>query len=177
MISKHTKIIGGIAGLVFLCSIAALAVLSYLINNANALLTEQKIQRERAETQRQELDSLVKLVEETTSEREELSNYLLSDDEVITFLALIETLGREQDVELKTNSLTVVDKNGFFEELQLQVSVDGSYDSVLHLLTLFETLPYQSFVSNVSLSRAVDEGFSNAWSGTFRLHVTKFKEL
>ena len=174
MVSRHTKVFGSIAGFIFLASMIVLFVFIYVIISSNSQLTEQKVKREQALLHQQDLDALARLVEETGAERGELMGYVIDDEEVITFLALIETLGREQGVELKTDALTVAEKNDLIEVLQVQISMVGPYDSVLHLLSIFESLPYRSFIANVSFAQAARE---ITWNATFTLHVSKFKKL
>ena len=94
---------------------------------------------------------------------------MLKDEEVINFLATIEELGREQHVELKTSRLQVDGIDDTFEELVVEITITGSYDSVLHMLSLFETFPYQSYVSIFTDNQV-------SWSGNFTIHVTKFKK-
>lgn len=175
MISKHTKIVGSIAGVLFLVSLAGFLGLVYMVSYSNMTLHQQKLERAKSQLHQQELASLARLVNETTDERDELSGYVLKNDEVINFLALIETLGDEQGVLFKTTALNVADKGGIFEELQVGVSISGTYASVAHVLALFETLPYQSYISSVSLSQNGRET-TDAWSAIFLLHVTKYKE-
>ena len=155
-------------------SIAAVLVLLYLIHNTNLLLGEQKTERAQAQLHQQELSSLERLVQETSDERKELTGYILKNDGVIDFLALIETLGTEQNVQFKTNSLKVVEKDNIFEELQIDILINGPYKSVLHTLALFESLPYQSYISKLTFTRGTGDG--SPWNADFLLHVTKFKE-
>jgi hypothetical protein len=155
--------------------LVALVVFVYVIGNTNTVLHEKKIQRQEAQVYQQELATLVKLVEDTTEEREEILSYLLTEDKVIDFLAFIETLGREQNVVLKTDSLTVQGAGNLTEELQVGVSITGLFNSVMRTLSLFEALPYRSYVSNVSLVRI--DLKSNIWGATFTLHVTKLRDI
>lgn len=177
MISKRTKFVGGVALAFFGISIIAFWGLLYLILSYETKLAEGQEQIQKATVHKQEIASLDRLIEETVSEREEISSYILhDDDDVIRFLSLIETLGNEQGVELKTTSLNAESAGDLFENLAINISVTGSYRSIQHLLMLFETLPFQSSVSRLSLTRASETGVNGAWDGKLTLNVTKYVE-
>ncbi len=177
MLNKHTKIIGIIALLLMFVGVGVLTGFIYKINVLEEQLQEQRKEIARARSRSQDLASPVRLVEETEGERKEFSSYVVEEEEeVIEFLALVSTLGIEQGVSLETIDLTVTEIDKKFEKLNLKVSAVGAYDSVMHTLTLFENLPYQSHVSGVSAARAPSEQGKNSWKTNFTVHVTKFKE-
>src|SRR5690606_5770932 len=98
---------------------------------------------------------------------------ILEEEEVINFLALVETLGKEQGVELTTSALTVQPLDNVFEYLVMNVQIKGGYESVTHLIALFENLPYQSTLGKLQIRR--EEG--GVWIAQFELRVTKFKKV
>lgn len=174
MVIKRTKIIGVVSAVSFFGSLALLIGFIVLLRTSEAELAERKIQIAEMQNNEQALSSLVRLVEETTTERGEIVSRILHEEDVIDFLALIEELGREQGVELNTTSLNVASVDNLYDELQISVSVTGSRASVIHMLKLFETLPYQSYISRARISQT-SGAEANAWSGTFAVHVTKYK--
>lgn len=172
---KRTKVFGALAILFFVCSLAPLAGLTYAIIRAEDRLNEQKMQIAKSQAEEQALSASLRLVEESESERMELSSYILEDDEVVTFLALLETLGAEQSVTLTTASLEVVATQSEYEELKVEIVIEGSYDSLLHMLKLFETLPYQSRITNVLFFKG--QGTADGWRGELTVYVTKYKKI
>ena len=173
--TQHTKIIGIIAILLFASSLGLLVGSLLFLQKTDGELNEKRIQIAKIQNNERELTSLTRLVEETAEERVLIDSYLLHEEEVIDFLALIESLGREQNVELQTTSLTVQPLNDVFDQLRINVSVTGPYSSVVHMLKLFETLPYQVTVLKTSLSQASDNSQTSLWNGLFDLQVTKYK--
>lgn len=172
MLSNKTKVVGTIALITCVLSVAVLCVLYYAILQKEAAYYEQVAQRALGRATDRQLASLVNLVGDTQAERTELISYVLPSDGVISFLALIEDLGAEQGLVTETKSITVepLSKKDF-ESLTLTLEVRGTYERVQHMLDLIETLPYQIDINTVSI-RA--EG--NVWVGSFDLQVTKFSE-
>ncbi len=170
---RRTKIIASVAGI--LCGLSVLLLLGFeytLSGKKAALLSEQeKIWVAKQKATR--LSSLEKLAAETVTERESLKEFILTDEEVVDFLSLIETIAKEQGVSIKTGSLEVVPQSDLFEELKMTLVVEGYRAGVVHALRLFEALPYRVSVESVALVRS--EGME-AWQGTFDLRVTKYKK-
>jgi Tfp pilus assembly protein PilO len=175
MMSNHTKTIGIVAVIFLLASVCALAGFLLVITKSESALQEKRIVIEERDAREKELVSLVQLVEKSKAERESLARYVLHDEEVINFLGLIERLGREQGVVLKTTSLNEVNVGEVFTTLEITASVEGGYAPIQSLLELFETLPYQSLITSVSLTR--DNSSGSGWDGTVHLRVTKFTKL
>jgi hypothetical protein len=173
MPTRHTKTVGIIAAMFLVVSLGILSGLLYLISATSAKYSAQQTEVAKAQVHQQELSSLARLVEASADERNKLSSYVLSDQDIINFLALLETLAKEQGVTSKIQSLKTTKLNNTFDELTLTVLVRGSYTATLRMLTLLETLPYQSYVEKVDVSR--DSSALGGWTGTFLLHVVKYK--
>lgn len=174
MITKHTKIVATVALLILLGALIALGVLWYLISVSKEAFAVQQKEIAKAHVHERELASLARLVEESEEERTLLASYMLKEEDVIDFLSLLENMAKEQGVVIEIRSLNVGEIDDSFEELQVNLTAEGSYEAVHHTLRLLETLAYQSYVGSASISR---KGNSNAmWLGTFTLHVVKYKE-
>lgn len=124
-----------------------------------------------------EAKSLGRLADETAADRAELSGFILTEDTVVDFLSIIGALGRAKGVTTETRSLAVeaIEESDTFEYLTLEVGVLGSFSSVIEMLSLFETLPYQVQVRSAFVDRASDEQDTTLWRGSYRLYVTKYK--
>jgi len=175
MVHKKTKIVAGIGFIFFLASLACFSSFSYVVYNHKIALNEQLVRAAEIKARESALGALIRVTAVSKEERTALRSYVLEDDRVIDLLSLIENLGKEQGVVVTTNTLTVSSLNAEFENLQITVSAEGSYDAIMHVLGLLETLPYQSAVTKVLLSK-VSEGGA-LWKGTFDVQVTKFKKI
>ncbi len=174
MIHTRTKIVASIVGGVCVLSVLALIGFQYVLVGLKSDLTLQEKKVLETKTQDSRLASLERLIEETETERAEIAKLILTEEGVVDFLALIETLGAEQGVTLKTESLTAPESAGLYDELSISLSVKGTERSVGHMLRLFETLPYRSTVEQVILTKDESDGL---WQGTFDLRVTKYKKI
>lgn len=174
MTTKHTKAVGIFTLLLFFGSILVLGGLFYILESAKERLSERQHAVAEAHMHENELAALVRLVEGSIEEREQLNTYMLYEEDVIDFLALLERSANEQGVALEIRSISVADARSAFEELEIDVQAQGTYPAVLHTLRLFENLPHQAHVSSVSLSKAGEAG--EAWTGAFTLRVIKYQE-
>lgn len=173
MFNQKTKTVGIISLVILLMSCAVLGLLLFLLDKKEEAFlkaVEERAQERAAEVQ---LKSLATLAEETSSERGAVEGYVLEKDGVISFLSLIESLGREQGLTVETTAIEVspLGNDTTFETVSLTVQATGGYSDITNLLDVLETLPYQSSISRVSMQR---RGTTGEWAGTFALSVTKF---
>lgn len=175
MLHKKTKIVAVISGIVFLSCVTAAAFFFHTVQGQKAIYTERNISLAQAKSDQESLRTLMHTLEETKLERESLISRILKEEDVINFLALLESLGAEHGVTLTTDSLKVEPLNETFETLLIHMGAEGTYVAVLHVLELFETLPYQVSIESTQLSNA--EGGGTTWKGQFSLRVTKMKKI
>lgn len=177
MIHTRTKIMAGIAGGLCMLSAGVFGGFQYLlIQHENDLILQEKKVLE-AKQQESRLSSMERLIEETASERAELAELILTEEDVVDFLSLIETLGKEQGVIFKTESLKPLEGKTQFDELELDLSVSGDEKQVRNMLRVLESLPYKSSIERVSFSREGGGEKGNNWLGLFTLQVTKYKKI
>ena len=172
-LTHRTRIIAAIAFTVLAVSTAVVTLSYIVVNKAIVTLMEEKQTTALAEQHMRDLSELKRLYDETKEDRENLHTYVLEGDDVIDFLGLVEALGKEQKVELKTETIRDISNDGKFDDLEIAISVSGSYESIEQILLLFETLPYQSQVTRLDMARDGDVGAK--WSGKFTLKVTRTK--
>ncbi len=173
MLHKSTKIIATISFLILAGSLTIFGGFGFVIFTQKQNYIDLYRQNELLKNQESSINALLAELETTKGERESLESRILADEEVIDFLALIETLGREQQVKLTTSGLSVQPINATFETLVVRMEVEGGYDSVLRTLKLMEQLPYQTVVSNSQLN----SGSGDVWKGVFEIQLTKFKKI
>jgi len=124
--------------------------------------------------------SIRNIVRDTESERTELDARFVNDDNVVDFLETIESLGAVADVSLDVVSVGIegplTDEEDIVEFLRLSLVVQGSFESVVHLLSLLESLPLVIEVGQFGLDRViVSGGEKNEWRGTFTFTVAKLR--
>jgi Tfp pilus assembly protein PilO len=173
MIHKQTKMIAIISGIFLLFSVALYLWFSMLLSEQKVVFTEKRLAFAQARANETKLSELEELLARTQDERSSLISRIPSEDDVITLLALIETVGKEKGVKLTTTSLTIEPIDGTFEMLVVGVSTEGTYDMVMNVLKTLEQLPYQTTIVKVDVGRAGE----NIWRSTYEVHMTKFKKI
>lgn len=174
MLHKSTKIIATTGILFFLLCLGVFSVFLHVVTKQKTEFTEQTVENLRAEAHHDALADLMETLAKTKSERESLISRVLREEDVIDFLALIESLGDEQGVGLTTTSLTVEPIDATFETLVVNVGVEGSYAGVMQVLKILEHLPYQTAISGFQISHG--GGGNPTWKSTYNVRVTKFKK-
>lgn len=176
MIHRRTKIIALLAVSLFLGAVLVYASFTTLLLKHKETLRTERAAVADAEMQKKSLSTLEGIVRDSALERETLHGYILEDERVIDLLSLIETMAAEQGVILKTNTLTKSPIDDTFEELHLTVSVKGSFDRIMPVLMLLETLPQQSMIKSVTFTKSEQEG-EITWLGVIDIGVTKYQIL
>jgi len=174
MLQKTTKIIAIIGAIFCIVSMVVFIIFFYVVEKQKVQFVEQEIERAQVQANKESLSSLVTILENTQEARASLRTRIIEEDNVIDLLAQIESIGKEQNVELVTNSLTVTPLDDVFETLVIQISVEGPYESIIQVLKLLEYLPYQSSITSAQIVRILNT--QNKWDGTYVVHVTKFKK-
>lgn len=172
MFHNNTSIIAVIGAIFLIVSISALCIFFFVVAKQKSAFVAENQERAELEARGRAVQDLMQTLTETKEERDSLNSRILKEENVITLLSLIETIAKEQGVALSTESLTVEPINEVFETLIEDVTVQGSYTSIMQLLTLLEELPYQVSVSKVSIERET----TNNWKGAFQIRVIKFKK-
>lgn len=176
MVHNKTKIIIGIATTLLLVTVGMCAGFFYLVEQHKLTLNEQMIKIAQERTRKDNLAALVRTVESSKEERSNFTSRIITEEQVIDLLALIETVGREQGTTLATKSLTANPLNATFEELEIHLEATGTYEAVVNTLGLLEQLPYQSRVTQVLITNSGDEE-KIEWNASFVVLVTKFKKI
>lgn len=176
MIHTRTKIIALISFGIFLSSGILYGGFFWFLSEQKQSLYEARVSAVEADVQARALDALEATVQSSKEDREKLKGYILADEEIIDLLSLIEQTALEQGTTLTTEGLTVEPIDDVFEELQISVAIEGSFDGVMRMLRIVELIPEQSSVSHVVIGRTGEEG-GDTWEGRVEIRVVKFKKL
>lgn len=161
-----------ITALAAILSVASYAALWYLIGDRLERAAAQNILRAQSLARGLELSALEKMITDTHADRMRLVDFVVTDDKLTEFLALVESTVRSQGLEASTRAVEIeAGTGGPFEMLKLTIAADGDYEALKRLIVLLETMPYQIDMRSVSLSR----GSANSWSGVFMFAVTKLR--
>lgn len=175
MLHRSTKIIAIVGMGTLLVGLVVFTMFLRAVELHKESYVAQTKEQAELEARQVALSKLERTLEETEDERTSLLSRVLREEEVIDFLALVETLGDEQGVALSTDSLTVEPINALFEALVLGVTVRGSYEGVVQVLKILENLPYQATIAQVRLVKGSDDA-GEVWQSTYSLRVTKYKK-
>ena len=171
MITKHTKIVG-IASLVTTVGVAVLLGSGmYLVHTTEHTLIAKQQQMAELRFRINESRSVTSLVDGSTEERAELAHYILRNEDVIEFLTLVESIGTAQGVTLEIPKLEETSLNESFDELQLDMLLEGPRVRLMSTLAIFESLPYQSHISSITLNKKATQ----VWTASLTLYITKYK--
>lgn len=158
MITKKTKVVGLVSVLFLVTTCVVLFGMWQYIQEKGSELVQQSKEIANYEAREQTYNELEQLIRSTKDERDGLFTYILTEDRTIDFLATIEQIAVEQGIELTTNALKVGEQDGLFDTLVISFSVDGPKERVYAMLRIFETLPYHSFISDVSFRNSSEAG-------------------
>lgn len=160
--NKKTQIIAVVALIYVLIAAGILSLVLYRISSSGQALTQRVDTIADRNARTRVYKDLSSVVNNSAQERQELSSYILTEDQTSSFLTNIESIGSAQGVHITTNSLHVVQQDkAFVNQLVVQFSVNGKEAAVKKMLTIFETLPYHSEVSSFSFTRT-DTGMVNS---------------
>lgn len=125
---------------------------------------------------------------ETTRARQELADYFIPKDGVVTFLNRIQDLGESGGVDLKVNSVLEEGEETSpeqFEYLKLSMSGSGNWTDVYRFESLMELMPYKVIVDSVRLEKIQSEvgsGLSRkkstanlGWKVVLEIRILKLK--
>jgi hypothetical protein len=169
-------------GLLALCVLVlTLGAYWYLIMRLirlNEDLVVARTTEQLAAKQAQELNAVDALARETDTERQQLLSYLMSAQDPLPFIQLVERLGVDAGVELEVGSLAeeiaktggVVDPNAQ-PSVHVVLLVKGTWENVYHCLMLLETMPYLVTIETVAIEQQTESTEHGMWSGQIHLTV------
>lgn len=129
----------------------------------------------------QQLRDVQNLIRDTEGDRERLDNYIVGNESIVDFLEVIEGLEQYTEAEISIKTIGENDTGEFesIEQLELNLTAEGSWGAVYHFFVLLESLPYRINISQVqfnSLGRSTsEEDAIDRWRGIFVLSAAKIK--
>jgi len=161
MITKQAKEYFGL-GLVL--AVLGVAVLSYVFisthNNGTELIQANQAVLDRSADIKAYAE-IEALMAKSAVERAAMEAILLTEEDTINFLANVESLALDNNVELETNTLVVEDLVSA-QVLNVSFFITGTSKQVLSLLTQLETLPRVSYLTNVDITYIENVGLLEA---------------
>jgi len=159
------------------CFVLVLNSMNNLI--ANTILNEDQIIIESQKTAAEV--SMKKDVDNTSSDRDKLSDYFIKSDGPVDFIKSIETLSSKNNLkdEIKSISYSDFPNNPDMQFLNLSISVTGEWSNVELFLEFLENYPIKININKVSFSKFADYQIKGKqvpqWLGSFDISVAKFK--
>lgn len=173
---------------VFLLNCVAIFLYYYVFNdihtkngNVAEIAGETEIQKE----QNIENRALRSILLNTREDRERIDAHVLKDDDVVVFIETIENLGPQSGVAVITSSVNVDDSSGNASTttgyLKLKLNAQGTWENILHFVSLIENLPnkisVERFSSSISSVNAeVKTKGPQTWQSAIELKVLKLKK-
>jgi len=134
----------------------------------------------------------LKLAEETVSEtallREQIDRYFIPEDGVVQFLNSLQSLGADNNLELKIISVAIDQATlspDIFESVNVNVEIFGTWSNVRRFTALIELMPLKIYLNRIDLEKVTDETSSGGskndsapfyqWRGVLDLRVFKLK--
>lgn len=151
--NKRTKIIAGIAAVLF---VSAVIVVLLGLREIGALSDELSVQIEAIQTDRAQQEvftQIQKISNDSQSDRVALEGYFLrSQSDSIDFLNFVEALGDSLGVDLTTLTPQEVERDNK-TYLSVGYDISGSLSQVERFIQLLEVVPYVSQLQSVSLTQ------------------------
>lgn len=182
-ISSNTVLIGFTLAL----NMCALLIIYFIssdiyVRNKNISTIAGLIEAKTAENLEER--SLRSILTNTQDDRERIDSYVLSDDKVVEFLETIESLGPMSSTKVVTSSVNIDESNkahssttGF---LNMQINVRGSWENVMHFISLIENLPYKITIKKVSATVITPDAETDIklpeWQTNLEISVLKLKK-
>jgi hypothetical protein len=173
-----------------LVGLFALSVYGYLYYKINLSLEKtakaQSLVNSAALTKERE-KTFMQTYEKTASKWSRLQSLFVKSGEVVNFIEAVESLGSESGSKVAISSIDADNLDnapaGKEGSIRMNVTANGSWQSVMRALSLAETLPYKVTINNVQASASSEnikssdvkgskvETVSKAWNLSFSLQA------
>lgn len=162
--------------LAFIVSLGLLFLLLTETYKEKDVISEYKIEISEKVNDNQQLRGVKDLLRSTEEERKMLDSYFIGLNETVSFIEYIESLGIIAGVLVSIDSVKE-DELEHFEEVNMNVSVEGGGEEVFSFLTLLENIPYYIDIYKTRIEKVKDKKTSNVyWTGSFEFFVPKIKQ-
>lgn len=100
-------------------------------------------------------EDLQSIYDNTSSDREKIKSFLISQDKVVNFIEEIEKIGKDTDTDLSISSINAEDLSAKAEGetgyLTAIIETKGKWQNVMRAFELIENIPYSTSLNNVRL--------------------------
>lgn len=131
------------------------------------------------EKERDNIEALRRVFNDTADLREMVSSFFVKRDGVVEFIGYLESLARSRNLLVLTKSVAIAGggENAVHEMLRLTVEVEGSWPETVRFLSLVETMPFGVALEEISLSQSEERKGRRAarWFGRVSFSVLKIK--
>lgn len=163
-------------------------VLVWRFDATTNLITELA-QEELIESRKEASISLIqKTLEDSAEDREKINSYLVTEDTVVDFIQVVESLGRDAGVGLDVNLVSFeevsVGEDPKAEKVEtkllIQMVSNGNWQNTFQFIALLENLPYKISFQKLGLILQEiqiegEEGTIREWRGDYEIHVVTNK--
>ena len=162
---KYTLIVSGVSALAVwsLYFFFFFDLLSIQNNDINNLKSETVVYEERY-FEIKEMVGFLNESEEQIKETEKLF-LLRREQDVVSFIEKIESLGSDTGVNLSMSGLSVEERNNAVF-LGVNIDINGDWESVTRAVALMELIPYRVFINSFDLRYGDDR-----WNSTLTLSI------
>lgn len=126
--------------------------------------------------QDQRLRSMKQLLADLEEELTMIDTYFIAPDGVVDFLEELESFGRIANTSVEVTSVGIEDEEGTaslpYNRLRVEFVSEGSWTSLVRLVSLLETLPFGVTINRSQLERLPN---STIWQGHISFIVLKRK--
>lgn len=172
---KHPGIRIGI----IVCAVAGLALsaclYAYLYFETGSLTDRAVSDRtllKNSEAARLQSKDIVALADQTARDRARLPGLFIPAENGVEAIKAIESVGTVSGASVDISSINAADPgDSGMGTISAAVSIGGSWKQVTEALALFETLPYDRTINQLSL-RSTGGGKDSRWQADFTLSVT-----
>ena len=156
----------------FLCSLLLFDLLYGYVNKKNKAATTLERKWKVEELRRENVKNLERFLEEKGGEISMLDTHFVGSGDVVTFLDLIESLGKQAGSQ---SEVTLIDIPKDNSGLLVEVRSEGSFDSIYKFLRLLENATYELEIVSFEMSTSSgEEETYPVWNATFRIRLISF---
>lgn len=180
------KNIGKIRSLTVLIIVAVFAAclgVYYFISNETSRYTDKTLSARKviraAEAARAQSKDIQALYDKSVEARKGITNFFIPSDSAVTALQTIESVGSTSNAVVTISSPKEVLPDGKSGDptgrISADVSVTGTWKDVIKAFQLFETLPYETTIDNVSFTSSniskSDSEMMKRWQVSFKISI------
>lgn len=154
-------------------AVVAGTLLFFEIKKTNERISVLQNQLDIEVRQDQRLRSMKQLLADLDGELKMIDTYFIAPDGVVGFLEEFESFARVSNASLEVSSVGVAGEAGLpFERLRVEFASQGSWTSLMRLVSLLETLPFGITIERSQLERLPN---SFVWQGHVSFTALKLK--